>query len=360
MSSGNTLIQDAAARLLADFCDRESFALVANGAWPSRLWEALESAGLVGAALTEERGGPGLNEWELASLVKLGGRHSAPIPMAESFLGEQAAAAAGLASPDGVVTIGPVLRDERLVLSRQDGRWVLDGVLHRLPWARHADAIVAVADCEGRPVTVIVRNVSTSRQETNLAWEPRDTVRFDRLALPDGAAGEPGRGLTQDEMMLRGALYRVVAMTGAIERALELSVRYANERIQFGRRLATFQAIQQQIAVLASESVAANAAATGAVEAVSRGAGFVEIAAAKTRVGEAAGVAAGIAHQVHGAMGFTQEHELHRVTTRLWSWRDEFGSESEWAMALCRAAAPHGGEGFWNFLIGPRQRTQEK
>ena len=57
------------------------------------------------------------------------------------------------------------------------------------------------------------------------------------------------------------------------------------------------------------------------------------------RVGEAAGTGAAIAHQVHGAMGFTYEHTLHHATRRLWAWREEFGNETYWAMRLGRMVA---------------------
>ena len=77
---------------------------------------------------------------------------------------------------------------------------------------------------------------------------------------------------------------------------------------------------------------------------------FFEIAAAKIRVGEAAGEGAGIAHQVHGAIGFTMEHILQRYSRRVWSWRDEFGSESAWAVRLGEAVAANGGDELWASL----------
>ena len=75
-----------------------------------------------------------------------------------------------------------------------------------------------------------------------------------------------------------------------------------------------------------------------------------EIAAAKIRVGEAAGLGAGIAHQSHGAIGFTYEHSLHFVTRRLWSWRAEFGGESHWSLEQGREVAARGAEALWPHL----------
>ena len=71
------------------------------------------------------------------------------------------------------------------------------------------------------------------------------------------------------------------------------------------------------------------------------------VAAAKLRAGEAAGAVAAIAHQVHGAMGFTLEYPLHRLTKRLWSWREEYGDETYWGIELGRTMARAGAEGLW-------------
>ena len=143
-------------------------------------------------------------------------------------------------------------------------------------------------------------------------------------------------------------------MAGAMERILDMTVQYAKDRIQFGRPIGKFQAVQQQIAVLAGHVAAASAAAHGAADARARGHARFEIACAKIRIGEAAGHVAAIAHQVHGAMGFTHEHTLHLGTRRLWAWRDEFGSEAEWSGWVGRVAAGVGGENLWSFMTDPR------
>ena len=99
-------------------------------------------------------------------------------------------------------------------------------------------------------------------------------------------------------------------------------------------RSAKFQAVQQQLAVMAGQVAAAGAAADAGVEALSLDDPAKQeflIAIAKTRVGDAATLASEIAHQVHGAIGFTKEYALQLSTRRLWSWRDEFGGDTEWA-----------------------------
>jgi alkylation response protein AidB-like acyl-CoA dehydrogenase len=152
-----------------------------------------------------------------------------------------------------------------------------------------------------------------------------------------------------------GALMRAAQMAGAMEAALDLSTRYANDRVQFGRPIGKFQAVQQQMALLAEETAAALVAVESAAIAVAQGRASVDfaIAAAKTRAGMAAGRVAEIAHQVHGAIGFAEEHALHYLTRRLWSWRDEFGDESYWASALGQRVAAAGADGLWPLITTP-------
>jgi acyl-CoA dehydrogenase len=180
----------------------------------------------------------------------------------------------------------------------------------------------------------------------NLAGEPRDTLAFDRAPVVASAPSE-----VDGAALLRlGAFARAAQMAGALEFALAEAVRYASERVQFGRPIGKFQAIQQQMAGLAIEVAAAGAAAEVAAAALDRGDGTFEVAAAKVRVGEAAGRVAAIAHQVHGAIGFTQEHSLHFATRRLWAWRSEFGGIAHWAEAIGRQAAARGADRLWPYL----------
>jgi acyl-CoA dehydrogenase len=113
--------------------------------------------------------------------------------------------------------------------------------------------------------------------------------------------------------------------------------------------------VQQQIAALASQVAAGSAVAQAAAEANAAGLARFEIAAAKARIGEAVAVVAGVAHQVHAAMGFTHEHALHRSTRRLWAWRDEFGTETEWQAWVGTVAAQLGGEALWPYIVAARK-----
>jgi acyl-CoA dehydrogenase len=165
-----------------------------------------------------------------------------------------------------------------------------------------------------------------------------------------------------EALLLIGAAVRCMQMAGALQAILDVSVAYANQRVAFEKPIGKFQAIQHSLAKLAGEAAAALAAAGSAADAIASAADaissaaqfdagtFLEVASAKIRVGEAAATGAAIAHQVHGAIGFSQEHVLHRYTQRLWAWRDDFGGESYWALRLGRMVAVNGADALWPML----------
>lgn len=149
-----------------------------------------------------------------------------------------------------------------------------------------------------------------------------------------------------------GAFIRVAQAAGAMDAALAMSIDYTNTRQQFGKPLSKFQAVQQVLAVFATEAAAVNVAGAAAAAALDRANGDVdaalfEIAAAKLRTNQAIGQATAIAHQVHGAIGFTKDYDLHKLTGPLLNWRSDYGNDTHWAAVLGGIAAKLGGAGLW-------------
>jgi alkylation response protein AidB-like acyl-CoA dehydrogenase len=157
---------------------------------------------------------------------------------------------------------------------------------------------------------------------------------------------------TVNDRDLHSAMMLAAKMAGALNAALDLSVQYTRERHQFGKPLASFQAIQQQLAVFTEEAAATDMAAAAAFRAADRGDAWFEIACAKLRANQAARISTGIAHQVHGAMGFTAEYRLNHLTRRLWKWGSEHGNERYWADRIGAAIAARGAANFWADLTG--------
>ncbi|HEY3065943.1 MAG TPA: acyl-CoA dehydrogenase family protein [Methylomirabilota bacterium] len=350
MTGLRALLGDTVTRLFGDLVTKELIESAEKGTWPEALWRALEEGGLTLPLLPEAQGGAGGTWQDAHVVVRAAGRHAAPVPLAETIVASWLLARAGLEVPFGPLTVAPVRENDHLQLVRAGDDWRLRGSAGRVPWGGAAHHVVALGDADGRTmVALIARGSAAVAADRNLALEPRDTLTFDDAPV---VAAAPAAGVGADAVMLYGALVRTAQIAGALERVLQQSVRYAIDRRQFGRPIGNFQAIQHQLAVLSGHAAAAGIAAERAFAAADAGDPAFEIASAKVRAGEAAGIGASIAHQVHGAIGFTYEHSLHFSTRRLWSWRAEFGSESRWAGDLGRRVAARGPDALWTDLTG--------
>ncbi len=349
MTGGNQPLFDTASKLFADLFTPPVLARAEAGEWLAAEWQQLEKLGLPRALIPEPLGGFGIDPVDALALVRIGGAHALPLPLAETMMAGWLLAHAGLPVPEGVLTVGAA-SSPLLTVEPEGTAWRLRGCVARVPWGARADAL-AVAVEAGRRIFVVLlaQGQWQAGRGTNLAGEPRDDLSFD-IAVGGESVRElpPQFGLGVPRLL--GAAMRSLSIAGALESVLSLAVQYAGERVQFGRPIGKFQAIQQNLAVLAGEAAAAGGAAGLAAEAVANGMKPLPIAAAKVRAGEAAGIGAAIAHQVHGAIGFTRDHRLHFFTTRLWSWRDEYGNEAEWSRFLGRQALAAGREGYWPLI----------
>jgi len=349
MNESRAILGDVVTRLFTERVTKEQIEAAESGAWPEALWQAVEENGLTWPLVPEDKGGAG-GSWSDAFVVaRAAGRHAVPLPIVETIVGSWLLSASGLDVPSGALTIAPVHREERLRLTRVGSGWRLGGTAARVPWGRAVGHVVVVTEAEGRTmVALAAHGAGQVKADQNLAREPRDTLIFDGAALV--AAAPVGRGVPAQAVWLYGALVRSAQMAGGLDYLLRQASQYATERRQFGKPIGSFQVIQQNLAVLAGHTAAAGTAAANAFRAADRGDAAFEIAVAKVRVGEAAGIGASIAHQVHGAIGFTYEHALQFATRRLWSWRAEFGGEGEWAAELGRSVAERGADALWPHL----------
>lgn len=329
MSTMRNMIEDTAEKIFTDLCTKDIVDQAEAGTQPKELWDALYEAGLVLAAVPEELGGSGGTLGDAMAVLKQAGRFAAPIPVAETMLSVWILTKLGQNVPEGSITVA--LLDE-------------SGKAQNVPFAEGADRILGVR--LNGSVTLGSGDAFDVSVNTNVAGEERSDVR----ALPAFEATATLGEIPLADIERMGALFRSVQMAGAMERMLDLSVEHANTRIQFGRPIGSFQAVRQQLAIMAGQVAAASKAADVAVEATEAGGGELEIAVAKARVGEACGIASDIAHQVHGAMGVTHEHNLHQFTRRLWAWRDEFGREQVWQARIGRIVAKRGADELWNVI----------
>lgn len=291
----------------------------------AKLWDAFAEQGMT--ALGEK--GSDFAYADAMALVQRAAYHAAPVPLGETIVARRLLSSAGLALPEGPIGLAPMTAHGNIAAAVAYGR----SVPH-----------VVVADSDTLALLEVVGAVA--RQGHNQAGEPRDDIDLGRArrvgsaALPEAAR----------RLRIEGALLRSVELSGALERTLEHSLTWVNDRVQFGKPIARFQAVQHAMAVMASEVAAGRAAVTMAVEAAGGEADWLATAVAKSRAGEAAGKVANAAHAAFGAMGFTREHLLHYSTRRLWAWRDDFGSEVVWQTGLGHHIASRGGARLWSTL----------
>ena len=295
-----------------------------------RAWRALVDLGLAGedaAAMSVE---------EQAAVLEAIGNAAALVPYAESeAMARWLAKEAGIATDDGeILTLA--------LASPTD----LSG--HRIPWGRHATRVVFCHEEKGQArLSVVAASALRLKKGSNLAGEPSDRCGVGQVA-PEASVDVPP-ALSPVAVRQRGALCRCAAMLGAARRAQELTLRYAADRKQFGKPIGQFQVIQSYLAQMAGELSAASAILATALRAATAdgAASLPETAAAKVRIGQAAQGISALAHQVHGAIGFTEEYPLHLSTRRLWAWREEYGNETIWARELGSAMISLGPDAYW-------------
>jgi acyl-CoA dehydrogenase len=339
------MLLDTLQPVLTDHCTAERVQAAEAGGFDATLWQVLDELGYPLAAVPEDAGGIGLDLADLCALLRLCGQHCAPVPLAESQLAAWLLTRAGLDLPGGPLTVAVATAPDTLQSGAAGLR--LTAELPRVASARHAAGLALLAEHAGaRYVALLTTDELGIEPGDNLAGEARDDVRIDGT-VPPARYRRLEQGPDAAEFEARQALLRAALISGALQRVLQQSLDYARERRQFGRPLAAFQAIQQQLAILAAEVVAAAAAVDHAAVLAERGPAPDAIAVAKVRSGKAAGIACRIAHQVHGAMGFTQEYSLQHATRRLWAWRDEAGSEAVWAQRLGQRLATAGADALW-------------
>ena len=291
----------------------------------AELWRNLEETGLSRLTSAEDAG-----PREAAIVLSGLAGHAAAVPIAETdLLATWLADKAGATVPaDGPLTA--VLADADLC----DGR--ITGTARDVPWPRAA-VVLAAMTADALHVGVLID--PSVEESHNLAGEPRGTIAFD-LAARDMPSLDSG---VADELSVRGAWARCVQIIGALDAARDLTVAHTSERVQFGRPLNKFQAVQHSLAEMAGE-IERGRAATELAVAAAADYGFDSAATdyavtmAKVAVGRAVGPVTTIAHQLHGAIGVTVEHRLWLFTMRARSWADEFGTSAHYARKLGRLA----------------------
>jgi acyl-CoA dehydrogenase len=309
------MFAEAIEQILQDQCTPAVVRAIQAGGSPQPLWDAITSAGFLELMAAEADGGAGLPLAELFPIFALCGTYAVPLPLAQSIAARALLPHAVI--PAGMLTFASGLRreaDGTLVCPLTSFGMVADHVV-----ADDAGSLILLpADQAERTATGVRGNLSAT-----MAW------RADVAAL---RVENTGAGVAAFGAALHAAL-----LSGAMNKVFALTLQYGNDRVQFGKSIGKFQAIQHQLSVMAEHVAAGAIAAEAAFQGEDRQPVLLAGAIAKSRTSEAAQLIASIAHAVHGAIGITEEYDLQLYTRCLHEWRIAHGSEAYWNLVVGRS-----------------------
>jgi len=303
-------------RLLAVASTPQVVRAVEAGGPHAQLWQAIASSGFLDAMVPEAQGGSGLPLAQAFGLFVAEGRYAVPVPVASTMLARAVIAAAAGRLPEGPIAIAAPAET-------RDGRIAC----RHVPYAQVAEWIVVPLADRWR----VLPQAQARRTPSGIQGSLHADLEWDAGAEAAHVSSEPV------PWRAAAAVLAAARMAGAMERVLEMTVRFANERVQFGKPIGRFQAIQHQLAVMAEQVAAARMAAEIGCDAAGRLPDPLRAALAKARASEAGALVAPLAHAIHGAIGITAELDLQLFTRRIHEARADFGSERAWNLELGRA-----------------------
>ncbi len=295
--------------ILKDQCTPAVVRAIQAGESPAALWDAIASAGFLELLSAEADGGAGLSPAELFPVLRCFGHYTVPVPVAQTIVA-RALVGSQLVLPSGIVTLAQTFhRDASGVISCGLTPY---GMLADYVLTRDGDGLLLLPCAAAKRVGTGVQNCLTA----TLTW-PNDSGSTRSL---QGGAMLPA---------FAAALYAAL-LSGAMSRVFEMTLQYCNDRVQFGKSLDKFQAVQHQLSVMAEHTAAASIAAEAAFQGAENAPSLLTAAMAKSRTSEAAVLVASVAHALHGAIGVTEEYDLQLLTRSLHEWRTAHGSEAYW------------------------------
>lgn len=300
-------IEDSLERLLTTICSSAAVRAIEAHADHAPLWESLMASGFMDALVPQIEGGSGLPLSDAVAIPLLCGAHAVPVPMAETMLLRGLLSGQGCSYPQGSLTMG------RGFTAASGGIYCPE-----VPLGRLADWVIVATE----HATLLLPARDATLGVAGFALD----AAFEWSELH---VRQASRTLPHVPVELALAFVCAARLSGAMTATLTRTVNYANERVQFGRPIGKFQAIQQELTAMAEEVYSARMA----VE-LCAGTGCdldpLRIAVAKARCSEAAPRVASVAHAVHGAIGFTEEYDLQIWVRRLHAWRRAGGTEAYW------------------------------
>ncbi|GAB3432392.1 acyl-CoA dehydrogenase family protein [Actinophytocola sediminis] len=286
LTEDQELIQRTAREFLADHTEATARHVASEPAgYSTTLWREIVELGWTGLAFDDSLGGGFL---EACLLVEEFGRFAVPTPFTSSLV-----CAMAVPSVRAHVSAGQVYTPATITGP--------DDVAELVPYAAAADGFVVTSQAGVH--VVAATDLEVERVDV-IGLDPKYRVRFGRLPPP----------VDVDPALVAafGAAAVCAEMVGGAQAVLDQTVDYATQRTQFGKPIGSFQAVQHHCANMAIDVLGARFVAYEACWRLGRGlAADTEVAVAKSWVSEAYQRVCALGHQVHGAIGFTAEHDLH-------------------------------------------------
>lgn len=336
----DNLFKDSLERLLQAICTPGAIAQVESLGDAAPIWRVLDESGFPDLLVSEEVGGAGSSWDEAQTLFFLSGQYCLPVPLGATAYTRAMLAKKGVKPVAGMVSLSSNMQ------SNQKGQIIARST----PFGKVSDWILGSISSE----IYLLPVDKALKEETGIYGSLQAHLFWEKI--PDTSInlgiGDPIRNA--------GALIWTSMMAGAMSEIMRTVLVHANDRQQFGKSIGKFQAIQQQISVLAECTQSAGIAAEMACQFGPDAENELAIAAGKARVSELALQVNSIAHAIHGAMGITEEFHLHYLTRRLNEWRLDFGSEGYWQEKLGRAYLNQSTQRSLDFLIqsiDPREKA---
>jgi alkylation response protein AidB-like acyl-CoA dehydrogenase len=340
------MLKKTARDFLADKCQKKFVKQMEESetGYSRELWQEMAELGWMGLAFPEKYGGGGMKFLDLAVLLEELGRACLPGPFFSTVV------LAGLpimdlGSQEQKQEYLPKLIHEKkiftlaltepgyhhyhapsiTVTASPDGsHYIINGTKLFVPDAHISDYILCVAKTKPKgEIAIFLVEGKNPRVNCNvlktISSDKLCEVVFDQMPVPNAnILGQLNQGWSAVQKVIeRAALGKCCEMVGNLQRVLEMTVDYAKERKQFDRPIGALQIIQHYCADMATDIDGARFSTYQAAWMLSEGLPCTkEIAIAKAWTSQASQRVVALAHQIHGAIGVTIEHDLHYYTKR--------------------------------------------
>ena len=350
------LIRRSAREFLTERSDPAAVRSVASGdsAVITQLWKEVVDLGWPALTISEEYGGAGLTFSDLAVLLEELGASLAPTPVVESAITSRVLERFGpeLIKSDllpqvvtGDILITPAIVESaaswnansaRVAATKSGSNLVITGEKRFVAFTEHAThTLTLVRTDDDEPVLVVIPIWKAAGVEQtpldHISGVPVSSLTFNEVEIPETsivATGEEAIKATE-ELVAAGGVARAAQLAGLGKAVVDATVEYTANREQFGRPVGSFQAVQHHLAEMAIAAKQVNHLVHAAAWSFSQDGYSIERAAqAKIAASDKIANLCWTAHQCHGAIGFTWEHDLHLYTRRALAWKTDYGDSA--------------------------------